>query len=92
MHTHTNTNTHTQVFSEPSLASVASQESLIEVEHDIMSYLVDERLVKLEDAAQLIRSFNYLMLRICENSDKTALYGYAWSSGRGLLSGGCDGV
>ena len=40
-----------------------------------MSYLVDERLLKLEDVAQLIRTFNYLMLRLCENCDKTALFG-----------------
>ena len=44
-----------------------------------MSYLVDERLLKLGDVAQLIRSFNYLMLRLCENCDKTALFGLVLS-------------
>ena len=57
---------------------MAVQESLVEVEHDIMSYLVDERLLKLEEVAQLNRSFNYLMLRICDNCNMTALYGYVW--------------
>jgi len=63
------------VFSEPTLASVATQESLIEVERDIMGYLIDEKLLKLEDIAQLNRSFNYLMLRLCENCNKTTLFG-----------------
>jgi len=81
-HKHTNeyTPTHTylhhaQVFSEPTLASVATQESLIEVERDIMGYLIDEKLLKLEDIAQLNRSFNYLMLRLCENCNETTLFG-----------------
>ena len=63
------------LFSESSLAVKASQDSLVEVERDILSYIVDERLLKLEDAPQLIRSLNFLMLRICENSEKTAIFG-----------------
>lgn len=63
------------LFSEPSLAVEASQDSLVEVERDILTYLVDERLLKLEEAPQLIRSFNFLMLRVCENSEKTAIFG-----------------
>lgn len=63
------------LFSEPSLAVKASQDSLVEVERDTLTYLVDERLLKLEEAPQLIRSFNFLMLRICENSEKTAIFG-----------------
>ena len=63
------------LFSEASLAIKASQDSLVEVERDVLSYLVDERLLKLEEAPQLIRSFNFLMLRICENSEKTAIFG-----------------
>ena len=64
-----------QLFTETSLAIKASQDSLVEVERDILTYLVDERLLKLEEAPQLIRSFNYLMMKICENSDKTVLFG-----------------
>ena len=63
------------LFSESSLAVKASQDSLVEVERDILTYIVDERLLKLEDAPQLIRSLNFLMLRICENSEKTAIFG-----------------
>ena len=63
------------LFSEPSLAIKASQDSLVEVERDILTYIVDERLLKLEDAPQLIRSLNFLMLRVCENSEKTAIFG-----------------
>ena len=63
------------LFSETSLAEKATQDSLIEVERDILTYLVDERLLKLEEAPQLIRSFNFLMLRVCENSEKTAIFG-----------------
>lgn len=63
------------LFSETSLAVKATQDSLIEVERDILTYLVDDRLLKLEEAPQLIRSFNFLMLRVCENSEKTAIFG-----------------
>ena len=63
------------LFSESSLAVKASQDSLVEVERDIMTYIIDERLLELEEAPQLIRSFNYLMMKICENSDKTAIFG-----------------
>ena len=63
------------LFSESSLAVKASQDSLVEVERDILTYIVDERLLKLEDAPQLIRSLNFLMLRICENTGKTAIFG-----------------
>ena len=63
------------LFTESSLAVLVSQETLTEVEGDVMTYLVDSRLLKLEEAAQLIRSINYFMLRVCENADKTALYG-----------------
>ena len=63
------------LFSESSLAVKASQDSLVEVERDILTYIIDERLLKLEEAPQLIRSFNYLMMKICENSEKTAIFG-----------------
>ena len=62
------------LFSEASLAEQASRDSLIEVEQDIIGYLVDERLLKLEEAPQFIRSFNCLMLRVCENTNKTAIF------------------
>ena len=64
-----------QVLSEPSLAKLAGQDSLVEVEREVLTSMVDDRLTKLEDAAQLIRSFNYLMLRLCENCNKTAVFG-----------------
>lgn len=63
------------LFSETSLAVKATQDSLVEVERDVIAYLVDERLLKLEEAPQLIRSLNFLMLRVCENSEKTAIFG-----------------
>ena len=63
------------LFSEPSLASQASKDTLMEVEKDIMQYLVDDRMVKMEDAAQLLRTFNSLISNICDNADKTAVFG-----------------
>ena len=63
------------LFSEASLAVKATQDSLVEVERDVITYLVDERLLKLDEAPQLIRSLNFLMLRVCENSEKTAIFG-----------------
>ena len=63
------------VFSESKLALASSQECLCEVETAILSYLCDERLLKLEEVAQLNRAFNYLMYHVCENCDKTALFG-----------------
>lgn len=64
-----------RVLEEPSLAILVSQDTLIELERDVVAYLTDERLLKLNDAAQLLRVFNYLMLRLCENCDKTSVYG-----------------
>ena len=56
--------------------SKATQDSLVEVERDILTYLAgDERLLKLEEAPQLIRWLNFLMLRVCDNSKKTAIFG-----------------
>jgi response regulator RpfG family c-di-GMP phosphodiesterase len=63
------------IFSEPSLASRASKDTLMEVERDIMQYLVDDRMLKMEDAAQLLRTFNSLISNICDNGDKTAVFG-----------------
>ena len=63
------------VFNEAKLALSASLECLCEVETAVLSYLCDNRLLKLEEVAQLNRAFNYLMYRICENCDKTALFG-----------------
>ena len=64
-----------RVLEEPSLALLVSQDTLIEIERDVTAYLPDERLLKIEDAPQLLKVFNYLMLRLCENCDKTAVFG-----------------
>ncbi len=64
-----------KVLEESSLAMLVSQDTLMELERDVIAYLTDERLLGLEDVAQLIRVFNYLMLRLCENCDKTAVCG-----------------
>lgn len=63
------------LFGEPSLASQASRDSLMEVEKDIMLYLLDERVLKLEEASQLFRTFNCLLLKLCDNGEKTAVFG-----------------
>ena len=75
------------VFNESKLAGAASLECLSEVETAVLSYLCDDRLLKLQEVAQLNRAFNYLMYRICENCDKTALFGYE----RGREGGGREG-
>lgn len=66
------------LFSEPSLACRASKDTLMEVEKDVMLYLVDERMLKMEDAAQLLRTFNSLVSKICDNGEKTAVFGWVW--------------
>lgn len=63
------------VFSQPSLACGVTQDTLVQVETDVMSYLVDDKLLVLEEVAQLNRSFNFLMLHVVDNSDKTAVFG-----------------
>ena len=62
------------VFSATKLAVATSLECLCEVETAVLSHLCDDRLLKLEDVAQLNRAFNYLMYRICENCEKTVLF------------------
>ena len=63
------------VFSQSELASVVSQETLVEVEKDIFSYLIDEWLLRLKDVAQLNRSYNVVMTRIIENANKNVTFG-----------------
>ena len=63
-------------FSQPELAAAASQDTLVETERDVMTLLQDERILRLEDVAQLNRSFNFLMLKVIENGEKNALFGY----------------
>lgn len=63
------------VFSQVPLASAVTQDTLVQVETDVMGYLVDDRLLVLEEVAQLNRSFNFLMLHVVDNSDKTAVFG-----------------
>ena len=63
------------VFNETKLALAVNLECLCEVEGGILSYLCDDRLLKLEEVAQLNRAFNYLMYRMCENCEKTRLFG-----------------
>ena len=62
-------------FSQPELAAAASQDTLVETERDVMTLLQDERMLRLEDVAQLNRSFNFLMLKVIENGEKNALFG-----------------
>lgn len=64
-----------KVLEESSLAVLVSQDTLVELERDIAAYLTDERLLTLDDVAQLLRVYNYLMLRLCENCDKTSVCG-----------------
>ena len=62
-------------FSQPELAAAASQDTLVEAERDVMTLLQDERMLRLEDVAQLNRPFNFLMLKVIENGEKNALFG-----------------
>ena len=63
------------VFSVKELACVSGQETLVEVERDVFGYLMDERLLKLEDVAQLNRAYNQLMGKVVENSSSNAVFG-----------------
>ena len=63
------------VFSEKELACVAGQETLVEVERDVFGYLMDERLLKLEEVAQLNRAYNQLMGKLVENANSNAVFG-----------------
>ncbi|XP_065911273.1 cytoskeleton-associated protein 5-like isoform X2 [Dysidea avara] len=63
------------VFSLESLANGASQDVLLEVQQQTMGYLLDERLNKLEEVAQVHRTFNLIMSRMLENANKNYLFG-----------------
>ena len=62
-------------FSRRDYAAAARRDTLIEAERDIMNLLLNERLLQLEEVAQLNRSFNYLVYQLIENGDKNALFG-----------------
>ena len=63
------------VFSKQDYAVAARRDTLIETERDIMNLLLNERMLQLEEVAQLNRSFNYLVFQMIENGDKNALFG-----------------
>ena len=63
------------VFSVKELAYVSTQETLVEVERDIFGYLVDERLLRLAEVAQLNRAYNQLMSNVVGNSSCNAAFG-----------------
>ena len=51
------------------------QETLVELERDIFSYLIDDKLVCIENIEQLIRAYNILMGHIVEHSKRNAIFG-----------------
>ena len=64
-----------QVFSDKTLAQSVHQETLVELERDIFSYLIDDKLVCIENIEQLIRAYNILMGHIVEHSNRNAIFG-----------------
>ena len=56
------------MFSLESLASGASQDVLLEVQQQTMGYLLDERLNKIEEVAQVCKVYKYnavYCIRVC---------------------------
>lgn len=64
-----------QVFSSKDLAATVRQETLVELERDVFGYLIDDKLLCLENIAQLNRVYNVLMGHIVESSDRNAIFG-----------------
>ena len=63
------------LFGEPSLAVLVSRDTLLEVERDVMGYLVDDQVLKLSEGTQMVRTLNSLMQRVCEHGEATAVFG-----------------
>ena len=63
------------VFSVSDLAGACTQRTLVEVERDVFGYLVDEKLVKLSEIAQLNRAYNQLMGNVVGHSNSNAAFG-----------------
>ena len=63
------------VFSVGDLACGCTQETLVEVERDVFGYLVDEKLLKLAEIAQLNRAYNQLMGNMIGNCNSNAAFG-----------------
>ena len=63
------------VFSVDDLACGCTQETLVEVERDVFGYLVDEKLLKLAEIAQLNRAYNQLMGNMIGNCNSNAAFG-----------------
>ena len=51
------------------------KKTLVEVERDVFGYLVDEKLVKLSEIAQLNRAYNQLMGNVVGHSNSNAAFG-----------------
>ena len=65
-----------QAFSDKTLAQSVHQETLVELERDIFGYLIDEKLLCIENIEQLNRAYNLLMGHIVEHTNRNAIFGY----------------
>ena len=63
------------IFSVGDLACDCTQETLVEVERDVSKYLVDEKLLKFPEVAQLNRAYNQLMRNMVDNCNSNAAFG-----------------
>ena len=60
-----------QLFQNASLAKRASKDILKDLMHRLVTMLLDNRLMKLDDGPQIVRSVNVLVVKIVEKSDQT---------------------
>lgn len=63
------------LFSEPSLARAIPKEIVKDVIHVMISTLLDENLIKLDEGPQVIRCINKLMLNVTEKPDRNHVLG-----------------
>ena len=60
-----------QLLQNPLLAVQASKDILKELISNLITMLLDNRLMELEDGPQVVRSVNVLVVKIVEKSDQT---------------------
>ncbi|OWF42942.1 cytoskeleton-associated protein 5-like [Mizuhopecten yessoensis] len=61
------------LFQKPSLSSKASKDVLKDLINNLVTILLDNRLVELEEGAQVVRSVNVMVVKIVEKADQTSI-------------------
>ena len=74
-----------QMFQSNSLGNKAGKDVLRDVMTSLVTLLLDDRLMELDDGPQVVRSVNVTVVKMVERADPTNIMGYATSTNRNMV-------